>query len=190
MDNRTVIDAVASHTLFIHGSRTGGGAFQFSADSQEVAGEGVVAAAAADGGRFLDFDQQCKQPCGTTNPELGVVGTSTVCDHSCQSGRAGARFHGLLCGAGDAETYGTHCRLCYVDLAEARRAEEALRFDSRTEVKEHVARLKGVVVIQQRQQHHTEHVIMCDTLRPPQSADCSTKCARKVDTVSTVRFYV
>lgn len=152
------MDAVASNTLFIHGSISGGGGTQFLNPAKLAGRPGRM-------GKGSIY--QCKEACGRPNYELSLVGTSTVCDRTCDAPGSSGRFEGLLCGAGDAEEFGIHCRLCYTDVAEARKAEEALRSDNRTAE-------TGV---------RGKHVIMCDTLRPPQAAVCSEKCARKVDTV-------
>lgn len=165
VDNRTVLNAVASDTLFIHGSLTGGGGTQHLAKkSSKVKSEISVLK------EERNVDDVCKASCGTN--VLAIDGASTVCDETCDStGRYGARFDGLFCGVGDPDTYGTHCRLCYNDLDAARRQELAMINDNRTDANS-----------------HAQHVIMCDSLRPPEAADCSPKCAMKLDTVSLFAY--
>lgn len=164
VDHTTVSDAVAGQTLFIHGSRVEEGNLaslkatkhereQASAPSYRLAGDTETPPAA------------CKPACGSANAADLPVGTSTVCDDTC-SGES-ARFGGFLCGAGDSDKFGSVCRLCYIDVEEARLQEQSLaltRFDHEDE-------------------QETSHVIMCDTMRPPEAAECSDKCRRKKDTV-------
>lgn len=163
VDNRTVVNAVASDTLFIHGSLTGGGGTQHLAKkSSKANGDMSVLQEQRVG------DAVCKAPCGTN--VLAIDGASTACDDTCDlTGRYGARFDGLFCGVGDPDTFGAHCRLCYHDLDAARRQELAMINDNRTDANS-----------------HAQHVIMCDSLRPPEAADCSAKCAMKLDTVSCI----
>lgn len=167
VDNRTVGHAVASDTLFIHGSLTGGGGTQFLAKKSSKENNALQRRSGGGDGE----DEVCKAPCGTTNAVLGIDGTSTVCDNSCDpTGPYGARFDGRFCGAGNATIFGSHCRVCFYELEAARRSELALQGgnDSPDAAQE-------------------QHVIMCESLRPPEAADCSIKCAMKTDTVS-VRF--
>ena len=172
VSTHTVGKAVASDTLFIHGSLTGGGASMFeiraaldTSRAHEFVGESKPA-------------DQCTSACGPSTqmlvPEgtltqmLAPEGTSTVCDRSCFPGENGPRFSGLNCGAGDPEKLGGNCRLCYKDPVEAGKREAEL---SQRNV------VRDVNMPQ-------EHVIMCDTLLPPQTSACSSKCLKKVDTVS------
>lgn len=98
----------------------------------------------------------CKEACGSDAAASSLVrGTSTVCDPTCTA--SGSRFDGYLCGAGDSETFGAMCRMCYIDVAEAREAESKLA--------------AGL------------HVIMCDTKRPPAAVECSDMCRLKKNTV-------
>ena len=60
------------------------------------------------------------------------------------------------------------CRLCFVDVEEARRQEQSLAL-TRSDI-------EGG--------EEASHIIMCDTMRPPEAAECSDKCGRKKDTVS------
>ena len=41
-------------------------------------------------------------------------------------------------------------------------------------------------VLDDIQEERARHVVMCDTLRPPPSPDCTRKCLVKTDTVSTL----
>lgn len=163
MDNRTVGNAVASDTLFIHGSLTGGGGTQFLAKKTSKENEAPQRRPGVGDGE----DEVCKTPCGTTNTMLGIDGTSTVCDDSCDpTGPYGARFDGRFCGAGNATVFGSHCRVCFYELEAARRSELALQGGSDSP-----------------DAAHEQHVIMCESLRPPEAVDCSMKCAMKTDTV-------
>lgn len=205
VDPNTVGKALASETMFIHGSLTGGGGTQFAASDRSTAVAAAAAQAAhseetttttptadqqstvtrtmeasmdpgddAASGDFSAFTAECRAECGSAvlDGEGGGLFMSTVCDHSCASEESGGgwRFGGRTCGAGDEKRYGSHCRLCYVDADEALRAERLLES-------------------QQRQAGHEggQHVIMCDTMRPPESPNCSLKCATKLD---TVRFFL
>lgn len=187
--------------MFIHGSLTGGGGTQYVSDHTRAV---AAAAAAAEAGsshssgevvRVMTSSEkaagggspvaECRAECGSPvaiaatgeggglvggagNDDNGKNGLYTVCDHTCASIlRGGWQIGGQSCGAGDEERYGSHCRLCYKDAGEALRADRLL--ESRA-----------------RQAGHEggQHVIMCDTMRPPESTNCSPKCATKLDTVS------
>lgn len=165
--------------MFIHGSMSGGGGTQFVSDhARAVAaaaalerGETTTAATAESSrlssvapGESRPGAAGCQPECGGAVRE-GVL--STVCDPVACSSAGGWRVGGMLCGAGDEERYGMGCRQCYLDNDEALRAERLLES-------------------QARQSGHEggQHVIMCDTMRPPQSTNCSKKCATKLDTVS------
>ncbi|CAM9729877.1 unnamed protein product [Scytosiphon promiscuus] len=208
VDPNTVGKALASETMFIHGSLTGGGGTQFAASDRSTAVAAAQAAQAArldevtpipeeqssvtrtmeassegrgadgggGGGDFSPSTAGCKTECGSgvfdagdgdAGGDAGGLFLSTVCDHSCGSEESGGwRFGGRSCGAGDEDRYGSHCRLCYVDADEALKAERLLES-------------------QQRQAGHDggQHVVMCDTMRPPESPNCSLKCATKLDTI-------
>lgn len=190
--------------MFIHGSLTGGGGTQYVSDHTRAVAAAAAAAAAgslhssgeavrvmasseeAGGGGGGPSVAECRAECGgpvaiaTTEEggrqaggggngdDNGKSGLYTVCDHTCASIlRGGWQIGGQSCGAGDEGRYGSHCRLCYKDASEALRADRLL--ESRA-----------------RQAGHEggQHVIMCDTMRPPESANCSPKCATKLDTVS------
>lgn len=161
VNTRTVGKAVASDTLFIHGSLTGGGGSMFKAR------------ATTDTSRALELlgksmpSEKCTSACGSSTLIPGETGTAAVCDRSCSPSEYGPRFDGLNCGAGDPEQYGENCRMCYEDLDEAIEAEARLA--------------QGNAV--RRPNLSQKHVIMCDTLLPPPTSVCSTKCMRKVDTV-------
>ena len=75
--------------------------------------------------------------------------------------------------------YGEECRTCYTDEVKAVEAERRLRLSDLGESDdgdEDRAQANG--------DRYGEHVIMCDTLRPPSSPDCNSKCRIKLDTVS------
>ncbi|CBN75425.1 expressed unknown protein [Ectocarpus siliculosus] len=125
MDQQAVLKAVASDTLFIHGSLTGGGGSMFHASGAKADSSPAF--------RFLGKNrpgERCTASCGGEAPPSsggGAGALGTVCDRSCYSGgELGARFGGYLCGAGDAKEYGSHCRTCFTDLEEAQAAEERL----------------------------------------------------------------
>lgn len=164
VDHTTVSDAVAGQTLFIHGSRVEEG----NLASLRATNYGRTSATAT--GRRLSDDTHsvCHTACGSADTAGLPAGTSTVCDDTCDG--ESARFGGFLCGAGDSAKFGSMCRLCYTDVDEARREEQSLA----------LARPAG--------DQEASHVIMCDTMRPPDAADCSDKCGRKEDTVSGENF--
>lgn len=114
----------------------------------------------------------CKEACGmSADPMFAAHGSmSTVCDRTCDPGLGGARFGGFMCGAGDPQKYGDHCRVCYLDVDEARRADSLIRNGDHAGVGKAAA--------------DSQHVVMCDTLLPAPPAVCSAKCAMKDDTVS------
>lgn len=186
MDDRTIGKAVASNTLFIHGSLSGGGGSMFSAHAAIDTSPALRLV-----GRSDDPEADgCEPACGSLDARPSTSGTSTVCDRSCYGGgENGARFGGFMCGAGDEGRYGRHCRICYVDVDEARQAEEKIRSElSLTGVDgsghrglrgEDSDKEAGIGV---------KHVVMCDTMLPPPALECTDKCARKVDTVSDLSF--
>ena len=164
IDRKGIADAVAKGTYFIHGSSTGSGSQKFAHHAADVLAHAFVRADTRE-------DQPlCRSACGRP-PSWGGVdeeGMSHVCDPSCTLGHQGVRFDGYLCGAGDPMTFGEGCRACYTDEGMAREAELLLRSDES----------------QTDSDRHGRHVIMCDTLRPPSSSECSSKCSMKLDTVS------
>ncbi|CAB1101450.1 unnamed protein product [Ectocarpus sp. CCAP 1310/34] len=202
VDQETLGNALASETMFIHGSLSGGGGTQFA--SGATAEKGGNAAAASEGGNSLRImasleanaagedvggggpsirlaTPECRTECGSTvswdllgggGGEDGVMDIATVCDHAtCSAATAGSadgKPGAWSCGAGDEERFGKHCRSCYFD------AEEALKADR---ILQNQAREVGEV--------QPRHVIMCDTLRPPEASTCSLKCALKKDTART-----
>lgn len=109
--------------------------------------------------------ETCSSACGSSAETGLLTGTSTVCDETCAVGRFGS----LLCGAGDAHKYGAMCRLCYTDLIQAHEMERSLR---------------AIASDPHEDGGEVQHVIMCDTMRPPEAAACSSKCSRKRNTVS------
>lgn len=160
-------DAVAGQTLFIHGSRVDeGNLASLKSILKAKEGDRYVRTPALATGRRLSAETPavCHDTCGSADTAGLPPGTSTVCDNTCAGDSA--RFGGFLCGAGDSDKFGFMCRLCYTDADEARREEQSLA----------LARPEG--------DQEASHVIMCDTMRPPDAADCSDKCGRKDDTVS------
>lgn len=144
VNGHEVLKAVASDTLFIHGSLTGGGGSMFKA-----VGAAPVASPALLLGESYRAAERCTFLCGTpdsraaqavsadegTKPFAATFGTSTVCDRSCYpDSERGARFGGHLCGAGNTTEFGAHCRTCYNDLEEARAAENLLAEEERVEL--------------------------------------------------------
>lgn len=192
VDAPTVGNAVAGETMFIHGSLTGGGGTQFSSPRTKAVATAAAAqsrlAAASPPNRLGEGGEpfpphspaaaDCKPACGSPPAGEGEgegamsmsMSMSTVCDRASCSSPGGWLVGEEQCGAGDEDLYGRYCRSCYLDEHEALQADRLLE-------------------AQARQAGHEagQHVIMCDTLRPPQSADCSRKCATKVDTVSTAQ---
>lgn len=124
MDQQAVLKAVASDTLFIHGSLTGGGGSMFHASGAKADSSPAL--------RFLGKSrpgERCTASCGgpPSSSDGGAGAQATVCDRSCYSGgELGARFGGYLCGAGDVKEYGPHCRTCFTDVEEAQAEEERL----------------------------------------------------------------
>lgn len=157
VDHTTVSDAVAGQTLFIHGSMVEEGNLESLKATRK---------ATAGGHRLFDDGALCHSACGSEDYAGLPVGTATVCDDTC-SGES-TRFGGFLCGAGDSDRFGSMCRLCYVDVEEARKREQSLA----------LARSPG------EGQQENSHVIMCDTMRPPEASDCSDECGIKKDTVT------
>lgn len=163
VDHTTVSDAVAGQTLFIHGSRVDEGNLASLSATRLEKNKATAT------GRRLSHDgdePSCNTACGSSDTAGLPAGTSTVCDNTC--GGETARFGGFLCGAGDSDRFGFMCRLCYNDIDEARKEEQSLALARSSVEGEQVA----------------SHVIMCDTMRPPEAADCSDKCGLKKDTVS------
>ncbi|CAM9670176.1 unnamed protein product, partial [Ectocarpus fasciculatus] len=199
VDQKTVGNALASETMFIHGSITGGGGTQFASAAEK----GGKATAASEDGNSLRVmasleataageeiggggpstrlaTPECRTECGGTVLVGGggggggdgddVMDMATVCDHATCSTATATSADGQpgawSCGAGDEERFGKHCRPCYFDTAEALKVDLVLQNRSREAGEE--------------QPHH---VIMCDTLRPPQASTCSLKCTTKQDTI-------
>lgn len=106
-------------------------------------------------------------------------GLSRVCDPSCNPEVREYRFDGYLCGAGDPSLYGEECRTCYTDEVRAVEAERRLRLEDNSDSDD-----GDEDRTQEKGDRHGEHVIMCNTLRPPSSLDCNSKCRVKLDTVS------
>lgn len=170
VDGHAVSRAIASDTLFIHGSLTGGGGSMFrargAADASPVQ---RLRAPQNQGGELVDG---CTASCGVEG-----AGVSTVCDRSCSGGaNSRARFGGWMCGAGDVGEYGPHCRACFNDVQVALAVEK--------EKEEEEKRLeRGGQRGRGQGGRSPRRVIMCDTLLPPPSPACTPKCHIKSDTV-------
>lgn len=157
VDHTTVSDAVAGQTLFIHGSRVDEGNLASVKDTKK---------ATATKRRLSAELAACHTACGGEDIVGLPVGTSTVCDDTCAG--ESARYGGFLCGAGDSDKYGPMCRLCYNDVDEARKKEQSL--------------IQAIPSVDGEEE--ASHVIMCDTMRPPEASDCSDTCGPKKDTVN------
>lgn len=142
MDHKAVLKAVASDTLFIHGSINGGGGSEFHAHGSVPASSPALRLV----GESNRPAERCTASCGAPplapavapSSETGmaaataVAAVASVCDRSCYTGgENGARFGGHLCGAGDVAEFGAHCRTCFSDLEEARAAEDWLAEEER-----------------------------------------------------------
>ena len=147
MDKGAVAEAIAGGSLFIHGSMVDEGSIASSKATATAHRSGLEKPKEAE-------ELACASPCGGVGAGL-PIGASTVCDTTCAEG---GRFGGYLCGAGNSIKFGAVCRLCFTDVAEARKVENRLK--------------------------DGKHVIMCDTMRPPPAVDCSDECSIKTDTVS------
>ena len=181
VDRSTVSDAVTRDTLFIHGSSTAGGSKKFAG---AVAANLAEAFAAADGQGLPSVEEVCKPACRAmplpgSQQETG--GISHVCDPSCNQEGKEYRFDGYLCGAGEPSLYGEGCRTCYTDEVRAVEAERRLRLDDNIAIDSDDG---DEDMPQEDGDRRGEHVIMCDTMRPPSSPNCSSKCRIKLDTVS------
>ena len=164
VDHSTVSNAVAGQTLFIHGSRVDeGNLASLEATKHE---RKQTRASIRRLSNSKTAPPACNAACGSEDAAGLPVGTSTVCDDTCAG--ISARFGGFLCGAGDEDRFGSMCRLCFVDVEEARRQEQSLAL-TRSDIE------NG---------EEASHIIMCETMRPPEAAECSDKCGRKKDTVS------
>lgn len=187
VDSSSVSDAVAGHTLFIHGSRVDDGNIASRRAASEQAAKRRTNKFSTTSSRMRSRqrkrkqrrlrspeeeedeggfpDRACTSACGSLeggDDASGLPeGTSTVCDDSCAGSRA--RFDGFLCGAGNADKYGAMCRLCFTDIEEARGVQRVLAENS-----------NGAI---------DERVIMCDTMKPPEDIGCSTECHSKSYTV-------
>lgn len=187
VNHQGVLKATERSTVFIHGSRTGSGGamYNIAARSASIAGD-AKSLHLGYRGRVSD---KCKAACGGGETEgltvaFEVGGTSAVCDRTCAPGsNNGARFGGFMCGAGDAEKYGSHCRLCYTDVDEARTHENLLLDERAAADKEKEVEKEKEVTDYGKA---WKHVVMCDTLLPPPPVVCGAKCAMKVDTVRII----
>lgn len=159
MKTDDVKKAVESDTLFIHSSPTGGSGSMSKAKATSNTSHALELL----GGNISS--DKCTRSCGSSVSRKR--GTATVCDRSCSPGEHGPRFAGLNCGAGNTEKFGENCRVCYNDLGKAKEAEEKLAQRNA---------LRGMGLTQ-------EHVIMCETLLPPPTSACNSKCTMDVDTV-------
>eukprot|EP00903_Cladosiphon_okamuranus_P008170 g7869.t1 len=144
VNDHELLKAVASDTLFIHGSLTGGGGSMFKAVGAAPVGSTALALS-----RSNRANEGCTSLCGIPSSRAvqtvsdgegrkssaATFGISTVCDRSCYAdSERGPRFGGHLCGAGNTTQFGAHCRTCYNDLEEARAAEILLAEQERIEL--------------------------------------------------------
>lgn len=160
MNSPDVKKAVESDTLFIHGSPTNGSGSMSKAKATINTSHALELL-----GKNMPSDK-CTAACGGSS--VSRMGwTASVCDRSCSTGEHGPRFAGLNCGAGDTLKFGENCRVCYNDLAKAKEVEEEL------------AQRNALREMELTQ----EHVIMCETLLPPPTSACDSKCMMEVDTV-------
>lgn len=109
----------------------------------------------------------CHQACENSGNMVEESAVSRVCDATCINDGTwvGFRFNGRNCGAGNSLKYGESCRLCFTDQQAALDADKTLADSDGHSSTFH------------------EHVIMCDTRRPPESIDCSTECKESIHTV-------
>ena len=180
VDSSSVSDAVAGNTLFIHGSRVDDGniasrkaASELKTKRTEVppTGRKRIRNRKSRKGRHLRFQDEgnetahepdCTRSCGPDGDTSGLPeGTSTVCDNRCGNDRAG--FSSFFCGAGNSNKYGSMCRLCFQDEDEARHVQHNLAKD-------------------ESDPRHGR-VIMCYSMRPPESEGCTSDCLSKTYTV-------
>lgn len=179
VDGKTASRAASVGTMFIHGSRTGGGGTHYLGRGEGGHLNLAITVTTVDQLQ-QPTKEQCTSSCGQTLDEpravVAVSGTSTVCDHTCADlgDKVGGRFGSLSCGAGNPEVYGGHCRRCFVDVDQARLAESALLREAERREEDGLG--------------GGQHVIMCDTMRPPDSASCSSRCGSKSDTVSATTW--
>lgn len=161
-------DAVAGHTLFIQDSKAEDKTIGSINIASKQPSKGLPEAFV--GHQPLHetvasepLEGSCSSACGNQDTQgLAPLGTSTVCDKTCA---IGAPYDDYLCGAGNPEKFGSMCRLCYTDVDEARKVELDLQVDS----------VDG--------NETKKHVIMCDTMQPPELDDCTDECARSEDAV-------
>lgn len=106
----------------------------------------------------------CTSACGDPSMFDGPPNTSTVCDERCVAVQG--RYHAKpsACGAGEASQFGRACRMCYT------------------------AREAAVTAKKEAPSSAVDDVIMCDTKRSPEAADCSSKCASSPDAVGATTF--
>lgn len=75
--------------------------------------------------------------------------------------------------------FGESCRTCYTDVHAAREVERRLRLGETVGLSD----IESEDVYDDRREEGGRHVVMCDTLRPPPSPDCTRQCRVKIDTV-------
>ncbi|CAM9111525.1 unnamed protein product [Hapterophycus canaliculatus] len=150
VDEKQKALAVSKGTLFIHGSANSGGSIY---NSMNKTANSAMRTSAVD----------CTRSCAAGQLAVGIL---SFCDESCSAEWSpspllptGPRFGGQGCGAGDASTYGTSCRLCYENQQVALQADRDLE----------ATRLTSVSA--------AEHVVMCDTQAPPAALNCSADFA-------------
>lgn len=168
VDKSIVSDAVAGHTLFIQDSKAEDKTIGSINIASELPSKGQPEAFTShqplrETVAPEPLEWSCLSACGDQGTQgLSPPGTSTVCDKTCARG---APYDGYLCGAGNPYMFGSMCRLCYTDVDEARKVERELQAGS----------VDG--------NETNKHVIMCDTMRPPELDDCADECARSEDAV-------
>lgn len=110
-----------------------------------------------------EFDG-CNSACGDPSMFDGPPGTSTVCDERCVTVEGRYDAKPSACGAGEASQLGRACRMCYTDRGAA------------------------VTAKKESPSSAVDDVIMCDTKRSPEAADCSSKCASSPHAVGATTF--
>lgn len=167
VDTSIVSDAVAGHTLFIQDNKAEDKKIASIKTASEQTSKGLPQAFASHQPLREtvvpeSLEPSCLRACGDRGTQGLPLGTSTVCDKTCV---IGARYGGFLCGAGNLEKFGSMCRLCYTDVNEALRVERDLQAGS----------IDG--------SETNKHVVMCETMQPPELEDCTDECARSEEAV-------
>lgn len=150
-----VLSAFAADTLFIHGSSKSGGRVWNIGET----GDGTELSVSAEG---------CNTACLTRSKHAPFSDVSTVCDATCLSNNPlyESRFRGYNCGVGNPSKYGEGCRRCYMNRSEALVADESMATADTSTSQPDI------------------HVVMCNTLKPPEAMTCSKPCDDDQDSVS------